>query len=174
MIIFLTFSDQERFFKKLKKFLVIFTCNQFFSFLSSQIFLQEIPAFDTHLNKWSTVYTHCDPINNLIPAARRCHGLVNYIEGDTGTPVVVISGGYNGGQMFDDVWKLDLVSKQWTCLRLSLMPVPLYFHSTAITPSGRMYSFGGITKEGNEVNIFVLNNFSEKLKITITNFFADK
>ena len=65
--------------------------------------------------------------------------------------MVVISGGYNEEHVFSDVWRLDLKLLQWTRLRESSLPCPLYFHSTALTPEGRMYTFGGIIKENDEV-----------------------
>ena len=64
---------------------------------------------------------------------------------------MVISGGYNEEHVFSDVWRLDLKLLQWTRLRESSLPCPLYFHSTALTPEGRMYTFGGIIKENDEV-----------------------
>lgn len=60
---------------------------------------------------------------------------------------VFISGGYDGERVFDDLWKLDLTSYQWTLINTFNLPHPTYFHSTAVTPEGKMYIFGGIYLE---------------------------
>lgn len=106
-----------------------------------------------------------------MPEPRRCHGSVQYTNEKTGVTSVVISGGYNGDHVFSDVWRLDLNLLQWTCLRKCILPCPVYFHSAALTPEGRMYTFGGIVKENNKVviaflfsyfNIYSFLNFYEK------------
>jgi hypothetical protein len=66
--------------------------------------------------------------------------------------VVYICGGYNGAEIFHDVWRLELQSLQWTQMTKCSLPRAIYFHSAAVTPSGRMYSFGGITEEENNTN----------------------
>ncbi|OXU26255.1 hypothetical protein TSAR_008733 [Trichomalopsis sarcophagae] len=111
----------------------------------------EIPAFDTFANKWMTLCTQGDNKEKTFPAARRCHGLVQYVDERTNSTLVVISGGYNGTQVFNDIWRLDLSILQWTCLTMCALPQPTYFHSTTLTPAGQMFTFGGIVKEDNEV-----------------------
>ncbi|EZA56905.1 hypothetical protein DMN91_001318 [Ooceraea biroi] len=111
----------------------------------------EIPAFDLETNNWRTLSTHGDIDDNTVPAPRRCHGSVQYTDKKSGATSVVISGGYNGDAVFNDVWRLDLGALQWTCLKKCILPRPVYFHSTALTPIGRMYIFGGIIKEHNKV-----------------------
>lgn len=86
------------------------------------------------------------------PASRRCHGLVQYVNEKTGSIVVVITGGMDGTQCYNDVWSIDLDSLQWTCLKLCL-PQQTYFHSTAITPAGQMFTFGGIVRDNNKVRL---------------------
>lgn len=90
------------------------------------------------------------------PEPRRCHGLVQYKDEITGSLLAVLSGGYNGAIVFNDIWRLDLRSLQWVCLNINL-PRPTYFHSTTLTPSGQMYTFGGIIKEEDEVIIVYKN-----------------
>lgn len=46
---------------------------------------------------------------------------------------VFICGGYNGEVILGDLWKLNLLSFQWTKL-LAIMPEPAYFHCAAVTP----------------------------------------
>ncbi|XP_032680458.1 kelch domain-containing protein 10 homolog [Odontomachus brunneus] len=111
----------------------------------------EIPAFNLRSNKWKILSTHGDNDDNTVPAPRRCHGSVQYRDEKTGATVVVISGGYDGDRVFSDVWRLDLSTLQWTCLRKCILPCPVYFHSAALTPEGRMYIFGGIIKENNTI-----------------------
>ncbi|KAG7202025.1 hypothetical protein KM043_004710 [Ampulex compressa] len=111
----------------------------------------EIPAFDLKRNKWLTLHTRGDKKDNTVPEPRRCHGSVQYTDEKTGTIYVVISGGYNGYHVFSDVWRLDLDNLQWTCLRQCFLPRPIYFHSVALTPEKRMYTFGGIVKNQDEV-----------------------
>ncbi|XP_078045183.1 scruin like at the midline [Augochlora pura] len=114
----------------------------------------EIPAFDLEMNKWIVLNTYGDNDSDgdtLVPEPRRCHGSVQYTDEKTGVISVVISGGYNQDHVFSDVWRLDLSLLQWTCLRKCILPRPLYFHSAALTPEGRMYIFGGIIKNNNEV-----------------------
>ncbi|XP_043258534.1 kelch domain-containing protein 10 homolog isoform X1 [Colletes gigas] len=111
----------------------------------------EIPAFDLEMNKWTTLNTYGTNEDNRVPEPRRCHGCVQYTDGTTGVTSVVISGGYNGDNVFCDVWRLDLNDLQWTCLRKCILPCPVYFHSAALTPEGRMYTFGGIIKKNNKV-----------------------
>lgn len=55
-----------------------------------------------------------------------------------------IIGGYDGENVFDDLWKLELSTMQWTRIETCLLPRPTYFHSTAATPEGKLYVFGGI------------------------------
>lgn len=89
----------------------------------------------------------------MVPAPRRCHGSVQYTDEKSGVTSVVISGGYNGDWVFSDVWRLDLHTLQWTLLRECILPSPVYFHSAALTPEGRMYIFGGIVKMNDKVII---------------------
>lgn len=63
-----------------------------------------------------------------------------------------ISGGrhYNADiehKSLSDVWNLRLDTLQWTKLKMTL-PAPLYFHSAIVSPSGHMYVFGGVHKDG--------------------------
>ena len=48
---------------------------------------------------------------------------------------VYVCGGYDGEQIFGDLWKINLKSLVWYKLNQDL-PLPSYFHSAAITPVG--------------------------------------
>ncbi|KAF5292018.1 hypothetical protein FQA39_LY14135 [Lamprigera yunnana] len=105
----------------------------------------EIPVFNIETKKWTKVGTKRDPQiphEIGIPSARRCHGAVQ-IETSNGIHVF-INGGYDGDMVFDDLWRLDLSSMQWTFIEKCILPKPTYFHSSAISPEGKMYVFGGI------------------------------
>ncbi|XP_034950263.1 kelch domain-containing protein 10 homolog [Chelonus insularis] len=111
----------------------------------------DIPAFDLEKNRWLCLQTYGDLNNNpWIPGPRRSHGSVQYTDPATGEINVIISGGYTGIHVYDDVWKLNLKRLQWTCLKKfnTVLPRPVYFHSAAVTPAGRMYTFGGINQCG--------------------------
>lgn len=112
----------------------------------------EIPAFELKTNRWTTLHTYGDAGDKSVPAPRRCHSSVQYRDEKTGVMSVFISGGYNGPYVFSDVWKLDLSLLCWTCLRNCVLPRPVYFHSSAITLEGRMYTFGGIIVEHDEIS----------------------
>lgn len=73
------------------------------------------------------------------PKARRCHSCVQL--GDE----AFICAGYNGQQIFDDLWVIKLTTMQWT--RLSArVPDPIYFHAATVTDSGLMLLYGGVVQ----------------------------
>lgn len=107
--------------------------------------LMNLPVFDLDTHKWDKVILKSDDqdsqINvNLQP--RKCHSAVQ-IDTPSGVQVFV-AGGSNGLSIFNDIWRLDTTNLQWTLMRKSVLPNPLYFHSSTVTPSGCMYIFGGI------------------------------
>lgn len=75
------------------------------------------------------------------PEPRRCHGAVQ-IAVDTG-PQVFITGGHDGENIFNDLWRLELKTYKWTFFETCQLPRPTYFHATAVSPEGRLYVFGG-------------------------------
>lgn len=100
--------------------------------------------------RWEHRTTLPDPTEPApgIPLARRCHGCVLLEQEDLNQhPFVFIIGGIggqSGSQAYDNVWKLDLVTLNWHKMKKTFLPYQMYFHSTALTPSGCLYSFGGI------------------------------
>lgn len=111
----------------------------------------ELTCYNVEKNAWEFVETIPDPNQGSegTPKARRCHGLVQL---DTADGIeVYISGGYDGRYIFNDLWRLNLKSMRWYLIESCKLPKPTYFHSTAVTPAGKMYVFGGITHEENGV-----------------------
>lgn len=132
--------------------------------------LEYIPVFDIELRIWSKWHTIADPtvqktsaycislfvgikikqfvlgISAGIPSPRKCHGAVQ-IESEDGINVFII-GGEVEARALSDLWKLNLKTLQWTLVTMFSLPHPIFFHSCAVTPEGKLYIFGGITKGG--------------------------
>ncbi|KAK5645440.1 hypothetical protein RI129_006740 [Pyrocoelia pectoralis] len=104
---------------------------------------EKIPVFNIETKKWSKEVAKRDGCHHSgIPAPRRCHGAVQI---ETGNDIhVFINGGYDGETVFDDLWRLELSTMQWTLIEKCILPKPTYFHSAAVCPEGKMYVFGGI------------------------------
>ncbi|KAL3270195.1 hypothetical protein HHI36_009251 [Cryptolaemus montrouzieri] len=103
-----------------------------------------LPTFNLERRDWKITKTMKDGKNG-IPAARRCHGAVQINVEDS--IQIFITGGHDGENIFDDLWRLDLSNYQWTCFTQCRLPKEIYFHATASTPEGRLYVFGGIYSE---------------------------
>ncbi|XP_005190212.1 kelch domain-containing protein 10 homolog isoform X2 [Musca domestica] len=117
--------------------------------------LQRIPAFNLETNRWDHFDTLPDrtvAINQDLgyPKARKCLSCVQHTTSN-GDIEAFITGGLQGdfNTYFDDIWKLNLRTKQWYKIHTAVLPRPLYFHSAAHAGNGCMYIFGGI--EYNEV-----------------------
>ena len=91
---------------------------------------------------WIKVKTVPDPtVSTEVdqhPPPRRCHGAVQKGK------YVYIFGGYDGENIFGDLWRLDLNSLEWKQLPKE-MAEAVYFHGTTITPGGQLFTFGGVT-----------------------------
>ncbi|KAG7158053.1 Kelch domain-containing protein 10-like 2 [Homarus americanus] len=101
----------------------------------------KLPVLSLDTGKWEMVKTHPDPLVNAYPSPRRCHAAV---QKDTELYVI---GGTDGSEVQSDVWKLDLIYLTWTKVNLQL-PKPLYFHDAALTKSGYLYVYGGLSSIG--------------------------
>lgn len=106
--------------------------------------LMEIPMFDLQTRTWSMLIPKADDSlkDTLAPLPRKCHSAVQ-INTSNGVQVFV-TGGSDGQSVFEDVWRLNVSSLQWTLMQKTVLPNPLYFHSSAVTSTGCMYVFGGI------------------------------
>lgn len=111
--------------------------------------LMEIPVFDLESNTWTIVVPKADDslTNTLGPLPRKCHSAVQ-VDAPDGTQVFV-AGGSDGQAVFEDVWRLHVPTMQWTLMQKTVLPNPLYFHSSTITSYGCMYVFGGIEPKEN-------------------------
>jgi len=105
---------------------------------------QTIPTFHIERRSWSYTRTEPDKTTTIdmgdgngYPDARRCHGLVQFHN------QVWVIGGYDGSDIFPDVWKLDLETFQWRRLDIEL-PTPVYFHAVTISEEGQLFVFGGV------------------------------
>lgn len=104
---------------------------------------EDLPTFNIAERRWFYTRTKADLTTTIdlsedgYPEARRCHSAVQVRH------IVWIFGGYDGDEVFGDCWQLDLLTMQWTRLRLEL-PVPVYFHAMTLTEEGKMVMFGGV------------------------------
>ena len=102
-----------------------------------------LPTFNIRRREWSRTRTRPDPAVTIDmsedgwPDRRRCHSAVQ--QGES----VWIFGGYDGQDIFGDIWQLHLPSLQWRRLSQEL-PVPVYFHAMTVSQEGRMVMFGGV------------------------------
>uniref|UniRef100_A0A1B6JR68 Uncharacterized protein n=3 Tax=Homalodisca TaxID=139475 RepID=A0A1B6JR68_9HEMI len=51
--------------------------------------------------------------------------------------------------MLRDIWRLDLNSMEWKKIPQLGMDHGVYFHSSCLTPNGKLITFGGIVPSGN-------------------------
>lgn len=105
---------------------------------------QTIPTFHIGEKYWYITKTNCDKDATIdegdgdgYPDARRCHGLVQ-----TDHRVLIIAG-YDGHEIFSDVWCLDLLTMDWKKINIEL-PKPVYFHGVTLTQDDRLVIFGGV------------------------------
>ncbi|KAJ6644230.1 Kelch domain-containing protein 10 like [Pseudolycoriella hygida] len=113
--------------------------------------LEHIPVFSFELQQWTVM--HSKPDASLSPPGypepRKCHSCVQY-DTDNGIEVVIAGGFFEDLAFFDDIWKLNLSTLQWTLLKTARLPYPLYFHDAATSGNGQMYIFGGVEVKGLE------------------------
>ncbi|XP_075166906.1 scruin like at the midline isoform X2 [Haematobia irritans] len=112
--------------------------------------LQRIPAFNLDTNRWDHFDTLPDRTATSAqdpgyPKARKCLSCVQHTASN-GDIEAFITGGLQGDftTYFNDIWKLNLRTKQWYKIHTATLPRPLYFHSAAHSGNGCMYIFGGI------------------------------
>lgn len=97
-----------------------------------------IPVINVDSGLWDMRRCLGDVIHGY-PAARRCHSCVQLKD------EAFICAGYNGQDIFDDLWVINLVTLKWTCLPATV-PNPIYFHSASVTENGLMLIHGGVVQ----------------------------
>uniref|UniRef100_A0A1B6MI30 Kelch domain-containing protein 10 n=1 Tax=Graphocephala atropunctata TaxID=36148 RepID=A0A1B6MI30_9HEMI len=105
---------------------------------------QVVFAFNLLTCLWERVTTR--PDNNAreaYPTPRRCHSCVQHGQ------FVYVMGGFTGNRMLKDFWRLDLSTLEWRKLPQLALDHGVYFHSSCLTPSGKLITFGGIVPSGN-------------------------
>lgn len=115
--------------------------------------LKEIPAFDIENRQWLSLSTIPDPKEEF-PKPRKCHSLVQQTyknSDDLEETDVYIVGGNNSEASLSDIWKLSLRTLQWTKYRQAFKHT-IFFHDSCITSDGCLYTFGGITTNGQRTN----------------------
>ncbi|CAI6358923.1 unnamed protein product [Macrosiphum euphorbiae] len=106
----------------------------------------KIHMFDVDTKQWQLLSAKPDhrvpepgyPIDRCFLACVQCPEKAN---------LVYICGGLDYYLPLKDFWRIDFDTLQWEKLTQWIMPRPVYLHSTAISPSGRMYCYGGIVSE---------------------------
>ncbi|KFD51707.1 hypothetical protein M513_07403, partial [Trichuris suis] len=102
--------------------------------------LNPLPIFDLNTLQWKEVSAQPDPIYGY-PVRRRAFGFVRHKN------AVYLCGGINETNLLNDVWRFDLETTSWSRLKCRL-PYETAFHGCAITESGCLTVFGGITDHG--------------------------
>ena len=114
---------------------------------------KQVPAFNIDTNVWSELHSKGTMDDNRYPPSRKFHSAVQYKN------FAFMCGGFDGVNMYNDIWRLDLITLQWEELK-DRLPMPIYFHSATVTPSGCMYMFGGvINTSGNQRSDFVFKKW---------------
>ncbi|CAH0406378.1 unnamed protein product [Chilo suppressalis] len=106
--------------------------------------LMELPMYDLETKTWNILTPKADDTikDSPAPLPRKCHSAVQ-IDTPNGVQVFV-AGGSDGQAIFEDIWRLNLPDLQWHLMQKTVLPNPLYFHSSTVTSYGCMYVFGGI------------------------------
>ncbi|XP_063238402.1 kelch domain-containing protein 10 [Bacillus rossius redtenbacheri] len=99
--------------------------------------LKSVHAFHLRERRWERLATHEDDAWGF-PSSRRYHGFAQLGAG------AYVVGGFDRGQILGDAWRLDLGSLRWSVLPSCSLRQSVYFHATAVTPAGCLYSFGGV------------------------------
>lgn len=106
---------------------------------------EELPVYDYQKNEWCSVATHGDKDSiEPYPKPRRFHSADRIPDSYS----LIIVGGFSGSEILDDCWLLDLQGLTWKKLSSLKLQFPTYFHASCITPSGKLYTFGGICEVG--------------------------
>uniref|UniRef100_A0A1B6DT48 Attractin/MKLN-like beta-propeller domain-containing protein n=1 Tax=Clastoptera arizonana TaxID=38151 RepID=A0A1B6DT48_9HEMI len=111
---------------------------------------ENIYAYSLHSNQWEIHATQQDPVAALdglggYPKKRYCHSCIQLPDSPN---QIAILGGFDGANVFEDVWMLNLLNFQWTKIINCNLP-KIYFHSSSVLTSGKVVTFGGIIQSNN-------------------------
>lgn len=112
--------------------------------------LEYIPTFNINEKKWAKKQTKRDPIerqNCGIPEPRMCHSCIQYKDENNEIYVYIIGGNNGPDTVYNEMWRLQLSTLQWTKITNKPLPFPVYFNSACVTQEGKMYLFGGINRD---------------------------
>ena len=102
--------------------------------------VKDVPTFSLTENMWDTVTTVADGTHGF-PLPRAHHSLIQ-----RGEHVLILGGlgeDQDGGEkVLGDVWRLNLVTFEWSWL--GDLPAPVYAHGTTVTKEGKVVLFGGL------------------------------
>lgn len=132
--------------------------------------LISIPVFDFQSKTWRIMNTYGDysqsPRFPIFPAERVDFSITQFTDLNTGDVNVVIFGGtkpawsqavrgaeLTNDNIYRDLWKLNLRSKQWKYVGLIPSVIDGTKHCATISPYGQLCIFGGIRKAIDDVSI---------------------
>lgn len=122
----------------------------------------DVYVFDTGSKEWSL-----EKVTGELPEPRGGHTATLL-----GTDIFVV-GGANSEKTFGDVYRLDIVKKEWTRFvepkdgdGPALKPVSRTSHAAAVDGKGRLYVFGGYDADGNFLNDLWILHASQSDEIT--------
>ncbi|CAI6372244.1 unnamed protein product [Macrosiphum euphorbiae] len=126
----------------------------------------KIHMFDVDTKQWQLLSAkHDHRVSEPgCPKTRYWHSCVQCPEKSN---LVYLCGGLGDFQTFNDVWRIDIDTMQWEKLTNCIMPLPVYLHSTAVTPSGRICCYGGIVTERSDLDARTHSNDITSAWITI-------
>lgn len=117
--------------------------------------LEKILCFDVAEQTYKIIETR-DDVEYGFPTERRCFSLSRF--GDE----VFVAGGCQdlARQIFvlDDIWALNLKTNRWRFVTDS-MPIPVFFHDSAITSDGCLLIHGGVTTESSQKRTAFIQHF---------------
>lgn len=100
--------------------------------------LISLPVFDLKNNSWTQVRTRSEA--STFPSKRKCHGCVvtkdNYVYVFAGNKM-------RNTEVLKDIWRFNLNTLTWTPIEVTLRR-PLFFFGITITPTDKVYIFGGV------------------------------
>ncbi|KAH3819904.1 kelch domain-containing protein 10-like [Dreissena polymorpha] len=118
--------------------------------------LNEIDSFDIVSHRWEKVltkpYHRKSRPKGVYPSPRKCHSCHLVVDSmNQENADIYLIGGMSESKIEQYLWRLNLPSLQWTMISPRLrLPVPVYFHASAISSEGCLCIFGGVTKIDSE------------------------